>query len=150
MVARGSFEVKPRFAKAELVCWRCALKSPPRYKPGLQPPTSGQPGKQVAQRVWQNPVSGGKVGTQLDSSLRPVKKNSASTRGLSRSSQHVTLRVNLVRDLETASSSNLMPDIVTRRGSRLALGRHGRYYTTSVVGGASRTERLFCLTCLHS
>ncbi|MCJ1467140.1 hypothetical protein MMC07_005762 [Pseudocyphellaria aurata] len=124
--------VARHIANAELVCWRCAVKSPQRYKPGIQQPTSGQPGKHAALRAWHNPVSTGKGRTQLDSSLRPVKKNSANSMRLSRSSQHVTLGRCLVRGRENASSSNPMPDIVMRRGSRWAPGRHGRYYTTSV------------------
>lgn len=154
MVARRSFGAGFRFAHAGLVCWRCALKSTPRYKPILQQPLTIVPEnrrKYVAQAKSQA-LSTETVVTQLDSS-KPVKKNKENSTESSRSLQYGTLRESLayiIKHPKNASSLNLIPHVVARRGSDLSLRRRGRYYTTSAVGGASRRGLISCLTCFHS
>lgn len=154
MVARRSFGARFRFANAELVCWRCAPEST-RYKSILQQPITivpGNPRKYVAQAKAQA-LSTETVVTQLDSSSKPVKKNKENCTESSSPSQYNTVReclASVIRDPKNASSLNVIPHIVARRGSDLSLRRRGRYYTTSAVGGASRSMPISCLTCFHS
>lgn len=141
MVARRSFGAGFRFAHAGLVCWRCALKSTPRYKPILQQPLTIVPEnrrKYVAQAKSQA-LSTETVVTQLDSSSKPVKKNKENSTECSRSLQYGTLRESLayiIKHPKNASSLNLIPHVVARRGSDLSLRRRGRYYTTSASRNA--------------
>lgn len=139
MVARGSFGARFSFAKAELVCWRCALKSTHRYKPNLQQPTNTVPGilrSYDAQMVSQDPLSTEREAPRLDFLSRSVKNRANSTKS-SRSSQYINPRKSLastVRDPKNACTLNSLSNIVTRRGPYLPLCRRRRYYATSAVG----------------
>lgn len=156
MVARQSLGARLRFASAESVCWRCALKSNRQYKPIRQQPTivfKENPRKHGAQRASQGPLPTEGVVTHLESLSTSVKTNRANSTESSRSSKYIALRESLayiLRDPKNGSCLNPIPDIITRGGSYLSLRKGGRCYNTSAVGGASRSGPFPCLTCLHS
>lgn len=157
MVARPRLGAKFHFASTELVCWRCALKSAHRYKPILQQPTiiisENNPRKHSAQTASQDLLSTERVAQRVDSLLRPVKNQKANFSKPSRSAQDIVPNKSLastIRNPNNASSFYLIPNLVTRRESHWSLRSGGRYYTTSAVGGASRSGPLCRLTCFHS
>lgn len=136
MVARRSLGARFRFLNAEWICWRCALKSTHQYKAILQQSTTivpEIPRKCGIQKASQDPLATDRVVAQLESLSRPVKKNRAYSTESSRSSLQTTPEESL------ASTVRDPPNVVTRRGSHLSLRRRGKYYTTSAVGGASRS-----------
>ncbi|MCJ1429390.1 hypothetical protein MMC29_007304 [Sticta canariensis] len=141
MVARGSFGARSSFTKAELVCWRCALKSTPRCKPILQQSTNTVPGilrKYVAQTVSQDLLSTDREAPWLDCLSRSAKNRANSTKS-SQSSQNINPRKSLpstVRDPKNTSTLNRLSNIVTRRGSHLPLCRRGNHYATSASRNA--------------
>lgn len=156
MVARQSLGARIRFASVELLCWRCALKLNRQHKPIRQQPTivvQENPRKHGAQRASQDPLPAEGVVTHLDSLSGPVKKNRANSIQSSRSSKYIALGESVAYnfgDSKNGSSLNPIPKIVTHGGSYLSLRKGGRYYSTSAVGGASRSGPFPCLTCLHS